>query len=107
MYFQYFTTDKVKSLSKDKIYVKEDVNKLLEAGYLTIEPMLYEDFLPVSAAGIFASNLGADDAKREYKGTSNQSLFENNLGEPVHNLMKWYEDVQDETIQKCLAEINS
>lgn len=106
-YFHYFITDKVKSISKDKNYTKADVNQLLQEGYLSIEPMVYEDFLPVSAAGIFASNLGTDDAKREYEGTSNQSLFEKDLGEPVYNLMKWYEDKQDESIQECLAKINA
>ena len=89
------------------MYTKVDVNQLLEDGYLSIEPMVYEDFLPVSAAGIFASNLGTDDAKREYQGTSNQSLFEKDLGEPVYKLTKWYEDMQDESIQNCLSVINA
>jgi uncharacterized glyoxalase superfamily metalloenzyme YdcJ len=106
-YFHYFTTAKIKNIPTNKVYTKEDVNELLKDGYLTIEPMVYEDFLPVSAAGIFASNLGTDDAKREYEGTSNQSLFENDLGEPVYILMKWYEDMQNETIEKCLAKINA
>ncbi|MFY7669610.1 VOC family protein [Tenacibaculum sp. MEBiC06402] len=106
-YFHYFTTEKAKNISKDQKYTKEDVNQLLKDGYLSIEPMVYEDFLPVSAAGIFASNLGTDDAKREYEGTSNQSLFEKDLGEPVYQLMKWYDDMQNETIQKCLLEINT
>ncbi len=106
-YFHYYTTDKTKSISKDKTLTKADVNQLLKDGYLTIEPMVYEDFLPVSAAGIFASNLGTDDAKREYEETSNQSLFEKDLGEPVYELMKWYEDMQDETIEKCLTQINA
>lgn len=106
-YFHYFTTDKSKNISKDKIHTKSDVNQLLKDGYLTIEPMVYEDFLPVSAAGIFASNLGTDDAKHEYKESANQSLFEKDLGEPVHELMKWYEDIQDETIQRCLTQINA
>ncbi|CAL2074784.1 VOC family protein [Tenacibaculum sp. 190524A05c] len=106
-YFHYFTTDKVKNISKSTTYSQEDIQQLLKDGYLTIEPMVYEDFLPVSAAGIFASNLGTDDAKREYEGTSNQSLFEKDLGEPVYDLMKWYSDKQNETIEKCLAEINA
>ena len=106
-YFHYFTTDKIKSILKDKTHTKSDVNQLLKDGYLTIEPMVYEDFLPVSAAGIFASNLGTDDAKHEYKGSSNQSLFEKDLGEPVYELMKWYEVMQGETIEKCLAQINA
>ncbi|MER6138713.1 VOC family protein [Streptomyces sparsogenes] len=31
---------------------------LLDGGWITAEPIVYEDFLPRSAAGIFASNLG-------------------------------------------------
>jgi uncharacterized glyoxalase superfamily metalloenzyme YdcJ len=106
-YFHYFTTQKAQNLVKGKIYTKSDLNQLLNDGYLTIEPMVYEDFLPVSAAGIFASNLGTDDAKREYKETSNKSLFEKDLGKPVYDLIKWYKDMQDETIQECLKKINA
>ncbi len=106
-FFHYFATDKVKNMTKDKVYTKADINQLLKDGYIMIEPMVYEDFLPVSAAGIFASNLGTDDAKREYEGSSNKLLFEKDLGEPVYNLMKWYEDMEDESIQKSLAEINN
>ena len=106
-YFHYFTSEKAKTIAKDKTYTKADVNQLVKDGYLTIEPMVYEDFLPVSAAGIFASNLGTDDAKREYQGSSNQELFEKHLGAAVYELMKWYEDMQDEGIEKCLAEINA
>lgn len=106
-FFHYFTTDKSKNIAKDKTYTKSDVNQLLKDNYLTVEPLVYEDFLPVSAAGIFASNLGTDDAKHEYNESSNQSLFEKDLGEPVYELMKWYENIQNETINKCLAQINA
>lgn len=105
-YFHYFTTDKVKEIPKDRVYTKADVNDLLVDGYLRIEPMVYEDFLPVSAAGIFASNLGTDDAKRQYTKTSNQAQFEKYLGHPVYDLMKWYDEMQEETLLKSLAEIN-
>lgn len=37
-----------------------DREQLLEQGLLSAVPLTYEDFLPVSAAGIFQSNLGAD-----------------------------------------------
>ncbi|WP_435263711.1 2-oxoadipate dioxygenase/decarboxylase HglS [Tenacibaculum sp. nBUS_03] len=106
-YFHYFISEKVNKLSQNRLYTKADINQLLVEGYLSIEPMVYEDFLPVSAAGIFASNLGTDDAKRKYEGTSNQALFEKDLGEPVYGLVKWYEDMQEETIQKCLEQINA
>ncbi len=104
-FYHYFTTDK--SVPKGKTYTKADVNQLLADGYLHIEPMVYEDFLPVSAAGIFASNLGTDDAKREYEGSSNQDLFEKDLGAPVNDLVKWYTDMQNRSIEQCLEKINS
>ncbi len=96
-FYHYFTTDK--SDPKGKTYTKADVNQLLVDGYLHIEPMVYEDFLPVSVAGIFASNLGTDDAKREYEGSSNQELFEKDLGAPVNDLVKCYTDMQDRSIE--------
>ena len=34
-----------------------DLAGLLDGGWLVAEPIVYEDFLPRSAAGIFASNL--------------------------------------------------
>jgi uncharacterized glyoxalase superfamily metalloenzyme YdcJ len=37
-----------------------DISDLLDAGYLTAHPVVYEDFLPRSAAGIFRSNLSHD-----------------------------------------------
>ena len=36
-----------------------DIAGLIEAGWVTAHPIVYEDFLPRSAAGIFQSNLGA------------------------------------------------
>jgi len=43
------------------------------------EPVIYEDFLPVSAAGIFQSNLG--DARRQaYVGPASRDQFEAALG---------------------------
>lgn len=106
-FFHYFTTEKVKSMKKTNNYTEQDLDLLLKNGYLRIEPMVYEDFLPVSAAGIFASNLGTEDAKRTYEGSSNQSLFEKDLGKPVHDLMEWYEKIQKETIKICLTELNT
>lgn len=37
---------------------RDDIPALVAAGCLRADPILYEDFLPVSAAGIFHSNLG-------------------------------------------------
>jgi uncharacterized glyoxalase superfamily metalloenzyme YdcJ len=39
------------------------------------EPITYEDFLPVSAAGIFQSNLGGEEQK-QYQAHAAQQVFE-------------------------------
>jgi len=52
---------------------------LADAGTLAATPITYEDFLPVSAAGIFRSNLsGADEAR--LSAASSQDAFEAALG---------------------------
>ncbi len=54
------------------------------------EPLTYEDFLPVSAAGIFRSNLGEDGEIQTLKATANQEAFETALGRPVHDMFALY-----------------
>jgi uncharacterized glyoxalase superfamily metalloenzyme YdcJ len=51
-------------------------------GTTVIEPIVYEDFLPVSAAGIFQSNL-AGEARQAYDQASSQAAFEAALGRAV------------------------
>ncbi len=54
-------------------------------------PLTYEDFLPVSAAGIFKSNL-RDTAETETVAASgNQAVFEAALGRPVLDMFELYE----------------
>lgn len=54
------------------------------------EPLTYEDFLPVSAAGIFRSNLGEDGEAQALKAESNQAAFEEALGANVHDMFELY-----------------
>lgn len=103
-YFHHFVSDKAlppKSETLDESYVSD----LIEQGYINIEPMVYEDFLPVSAAGIFQSNLG-DDEQKSYDGSSNQALFERDLGAKVHDMTAWYADMQQRSIAACLDKLN-
>ncbi len=53
------------------------------------EPLIWEDFLPVSAAGIFRSNLG-DGAKDSRAWGGSQSAFEQALGAPVADMFALY-----------------
>jgi uncharacterized glyoxalase superfamily metalloenzyme YdcJ len=64
------------------------------------EPLVYEDFLPVSAAGIFQSNLG-DDAQSHYGTHSNQQDFERALGRKTINELELYADTQRRSLLEC------
>ena len=56
----------------------------------TGSPVTYEDFLPVSAAGIFKSNLREAETTTAKIGTGNQLAFEAALGRPVINMFDLY-----------------
>ncbi len=75
------------------------VFELVEGGWLTIKPLTYEDFLPVSAAGIFRSNLG-DSAQPEYQSQGNQGQFEAALGAKVLDEISLYQ----QTAERSLAQ---
>lgn len=59
-YFTYRVADPQRNLTQQSASLRE----LVEAGVLIPEPIVYEDFLPRSAAGIFQSNL-TDDGSRD------------------------------------------
>ncbi|GAA0834085.1 VOC family protein [Marinomonas arenicola] len=98
-YFRYFVTDKgYKAL--DNTTLPTNLKDLINAGFIEYEPLVYEDFLPVSAAGIFQSNLG-DNAQAQYKISSNQIEFQNFLGTEVLDELDLYADTQKRSIEKC------
>ncbi|WP_411686622.1 2-oxoadipate dioxygenase/decarboxylase HglS [Acinetobacter pseudolwoffii] len=88
-----------------KTWTIEDFPALIAQGVLAFSPIVYEDFLPVSAAGIFQSNLG-DNAHSEYQSWSNQQQFEASLGAKVNDLIEIYEKIQNESIQQVLSSLN-
>ncbi|MBV7435386.1 VOC family protein [Cardiobacteriaceae bacterium TAE3-ERU3] len=104
-YFHYFVTEQGKARNYDKTLTEADLDTLLTAGDISIEPIVYEDFLPVSAAGIFQSNLGEGGAK-EYNGTSNRDLFERDLGASVQDELELYATTERQSIATCLAALN-
>ncbi len=74
-------------------------------GTVVRTPIVYEDFLPRSAAGIFASNLaesGSSDATREGSHRDQQWMSEA-IGRRVHDPMDLYRE-QSETSRKALEE---
>jgi uncharacterized glyoxalase superfamily metalloenzyme YdcJ len=65
------------------------IDELLTSGALVADPQTYEDFLPVSAAGIFQSNLGTD-AQSNYSQRANRGAFEEALGVKVADEIALY-----------------
>ncbi|MEN5040830.1 VOC family protein [Stenotrophomonas sp. TWI1149] len=70
---------------------------LIAAGLASADPIVYEDFLPVSAAGIFQSNLGGDE-QRAYAAHANRDALEQALGMQVEDEFAIYERLQAESL---------
>lgn len=78
----------------------ETVAQLLATGRLQAEPIVYEDFLPVSAAGIFQSNLGNQTQARS-AGNASRADFEAALGAAVQDEMVLYQQTQQRSLARC------
>jgi uncharacterized glyoxalase superfamily metalloenzyme YdcJ len=77
------------------------VEKLLRAQALWAEPIVYEDFLPVSAAGIFRSNLdNLADAKT--LAPASRTVFEEALGVAVIDPSSLYEAAEAASLAASL-----
>ncbi len=83
-----------------------DLQTLVERGWVQAEPITYEDFLPVSAAGIFQSNLGGQEQKH-YEANAAQQAFEAALGAPVHDEIALYESAQRRSIERVHAALRA
>lgn len=97
-YFSYSLTEKGRQGSASFA----DPEQLIAEGYICFDPLVYEDFLPVSAAGIFQSNLG-DGAQQEFAASPNQKRFEADLGACVLNEFDHYAGIEKASLEGCLA----
>ena len=78
-----------------------DPEALIAGGYLAFAPIVYEDFLPVSAAGIFQSNLGTDQ-QQNYVTRSNRAAFEAALGAAVQDELVLYAERQAASLDAAM-----
>jgi uncharacterized glyoxalase superfamily metalloenzyme YdcJ len=82
------------------------LDDLVTEGLLRYDPIVYEDFLPVSAAGIFQSNLGSD-AQQSYAARSNLAAFEAALGAEVHDEMTLYAKTEKDSVEQAMNQLGS
>ena len=78
----------------------DDPQPLIERGWLIAQPIIYEDFLPVSAAGIFQSNLGNETQARSH-GNASRDAFETALGCPVLDEFALYQQAEERSKRRC------
>lgn len=95
----------VSQIEGPDVISEDEIGVLLDTGTLTLSPIIYEDFLPISAAGIFQSNLG-DEAKSNLQATSNLQVFEEALGKPVTDEFALYAQIETASITTCLEQLN-
>lgn len=79
-----------------------NLEALLASGAVEARPIVYEDFLPVSAAGIFQSNLGTSE-QRSYSANEAQAAFEQALGVAVTDPFTLYEAMEQDSIAAVRA----
>lgn len=101
-YFRYFATEKGQAAGG---LGQSSLEDLLRDGYVKAQPLVYEDFLPVSAAGIFQSNLG-DAAQAHYGEHSNRQAFEQALGRATIDELGLYAATQQRSIDNCLSTLS-
>jgi uncharacterized glyoxalase superfamily metalloenzyme YdcJ len=74
-----------------------DMETLIERGFMHAVPITYEDFLPVSAAGIFQSNLSGQSTS-SYAAQPARDAFEQALGRPTLSSMELYAVQQERSL---------
>ncbi len=117
VYFRYRVVPDVAQEKLDGVLLKSPMRmeRLLEAGVVECEPITYEDFLPLSAAGIFTSNLGDESSSSDGNGTDERKLqnvnngsregLERILGCEIPIEIDLYEDLQSASVRECATKL--
>lgn len=101
-YFSYSLTAKGCQSSGRRL----DLEAAIAEGLVEFDALVYEDFLPVSAAGIFQSNLG-DDAAQAFVASPNQMMFERDLGATVLDEFVHYAGIERASIDACISALGA
>lgn len=81
--------------------------EMMKSGAVAAEPIVYEDFLPKSAAGIFRSNLESDGS-RDPDGDAasfDADAMEGVLGRVLHDSYKLYGNIRDASIEEVRSDL--
>ncbi|MEV5750713.1 VOC family protein [Actinoallomurus sp. NPDC052308] len=84
-----------------------DLAGLLAEGWVTARPIVYEDFLPRSAAGIFQSNLTSDGSKDVTRAGAEfgAEALAGVLGRPLHDPYELYASIRAASLTRVRDEL--
>lgn len=102
VYVEYHATEK--GLLHKGTIPNNDINYLISNNFIEFSPIIYEDFLPISAAGIFTSNLG-DTHPHSHVSVGNQEAFEEALGAKVLNPFDLYSIKESDSLRSSLQKL--
>ncbi|MDB6023857.1 MAG: hypothetical protein JWM68_80 [Verrucomicrobiales bacterium] len=107
VYGRFSPTEKGLEAAKKKQMVGSDLSDLMQRGYVQVEGLRYEDFLPVSAAGIFASNLGQYGTKSTAaeKPVYRKEQLEEIMGRKIVDSNETYRNLEAESVAKTRAQL--
>ncbi|KAJ5636949.1 uncharacterized protein N7484_010262 [Penicillium longicatenatum] len=107
VYFHYSVTEAGRKATGEEILTSRvSLTHLLHLGHIEYEPITYEDFLPLSAAGIFKSNLlDQSTASPIQKTASRAAELESILGCTILDEIDFYQHLQDDSIELCRKEL--
>ncbi|MFI2259282.1 VOC family protein [Streptomyces tubercidicus] len=103
----HFTYHAVPGRAADGSRPPTALDELLAQGWVRAEPLVYEDFLPRSAAGIFQSNL-SDEGSRNNDRTGiayDSAWLSGAIGRDVLDPFDLYEDQQDRSLARVAREL--
>jgi uncharacterized glyoxalase superfamily metalloenzyme YdcJ len=109
VHFDFSIDEKVLNQKKatEKDFKEFDLQKLIQEEIIKITPMTYEDFLPVSAAGIFKSNIvegGFTKAEADLQ-LSNQNDIETALGTKIIDPQAIYQAESQKSLNQSLEKL--
>ena len=107
VFARYSPTDKGRTAAKGGQIATDDVSELLRQGYVRVEGLRYEDFLPFSAAGIFASNLGqyGTQSTAAARPTYTQATLEKIMGREIIDPNAAYAEQETASLEKVRGEL--
>ncbi|MCO5999518.1 2-oxoadipate dioxygenase/decarboxylase [Actinoallomurus rhizosphaericola] len=105
-YFTFHTTGHVTG-ARPGSAPPADLAALLAEGWVTARPIVYEDFLPRSAAGIFQSNLTSDGSKDATRAGADfgADALAGVLGRPLHDPYELYASIRAASLARVRDEL--